>query len=125
MTDAWWRSFKTRYPDLSTRLTKPLDIRRAKATQPKIIEHLFKLTRVLTKSRSCTGRDRSGRGCQRCQTVGPKGTYNNTLVMETICLAINVGSVLTCHVSCSFYSRKKVVQVKDCCAWACIHDADM
>ena len=43
MSEKWWRGFKTRHSNLSTRKITPLDIRRMQATQPEIFEHFFKL----------------------------------------------------------------------------------
>ena len=85
MTKHWWHWFKTRYPDISARGATPLDIRRARATQPEIIQHFFKLLKHLYDKYQFTRNqiyalDETGVAgdCKRSKAVGPKGANSRT-----------------------------------------------
>ena len=85
MSEKWWRGFKQRHPQVSTRKTTPLNIRRIQATQPEIFDHFFQLLKEQYDKYGYTREqvwalDETGVAgdVKSSKAVGPKGTNNNT-----------------------------------------------
>lgn len=49
-SEKWWKGFKSRHPTLTLRTAQPLDVLRARATQPEIINHFYDLLEYEVKT---------------------------------------------------------------------------
>jgi hypothetical protein len=81
----WWRGFKKRYPTVSVRRPIPLEMARARATQPEIINHFYDLlehqltTHGFTPDQIYAADETGIAGDQKVgKAVGDKGKYTHT-----------------------------------------------
>ena len=107
MSLKWWRGFSKRHPNLSTRKTTALDIRRVRATQPEIFDHFFKLvkheydTNQYTRDQVWALDETGVAGDMKTnKAVGPKGTNSNIQTLWKNNFEFKCVTSLSNHVLC-------------------------